>query len=440
MGIFNRKLHIGWHADDNPGIVRYFDGSSWRGEAHLTALDDLGPLTPGASFVLQEEADGLRQQIFELETSKASLLTDASNARKELEALNAELEAVENDVYLNEVKFSDNYPTAADGSDDVMAEIKELRAEMKQILKDGTALQIDGQLAQHFDDNSGLSEEQLKKLRKDFSELFLGTFNVECEAAVRQLRTTSNLESSSARVRKAYTATVDAGRGIGVGITGEYFLLRHKELILVFHHLAAKAQERADARAEKERIREESQAQEEFRRAITGLEKELEHYEQMLAQMRSMHDAEGAARYEALVDDTKERIADIEDRAANTRVGYVYVISNIGSFGEDVVEIGLTRRLEPLNRVRELSNASVPFKYDVHAMVFSLDAVSLETALHQHFDEQRINTVNRRREFFRVTPRHVLEALKQHDADLVEWVEDPIAEEYRLTMSDALGL
>lgn len=438
MGIFSRKPHIGWHEDERPGIVRYFDGVSWSGEAQLTALDNLGPLSPGEGFVLQEEVAKLQLQVLELEALKATFLSDTNKAYSELEALNSQLKVVASEVFLNEVKFSDSYPTAADGSDLVMAEIKELRAEMQEMLKDGTALQIHDELAQYFDNGSGLSKQQLNQLRKHFSTLFLGSFNVECEAAVRQIRTTSNLEASGARIRRAYRGITDAGRGIGVGISDEYFSLRHKELFLVFHHLAAKAQERADARAEKERLREESQAQEEFKRAITSLEKELEHYEQMLEQMRSMHDAEGVARYQTLIADTNERIADIADRAANTRVGYVYVISNVGSFGEGVVKIGLTRRLEPLNRVRELSNASVPFKYDVHAMVFSLDAVSLETALHQHFDENRINTVNRRREFFRVMPRQVLEALKAHDADLVEWVEDPIAEEYRMTMSGAL--
>lgn len=120
----------------------------------------------------------------------------------------------------------------------------------------------------------------------------------------------------------------------------------------------------------------------------------------------------------------------IINRAANIRAGYVYVISNVGAFGPDVVKIGMTRRLEPLDRVRELGGASVPFRFDVHALIFSEDAVSLENALHHRFAAKRLNLANQRREFFFATPIEVKHALVELRGDLVSFCEDAEALEW----------
>jgi hypothetical protein len=131
------------------------------------------------------------------------------------------------------------------------------------------------------------------------------------------------------------------------------------------------------------------------------------------------------------------RLADIDKaieandyRIANIRAGYVYVISNIGAFGPNIVKIGMTRRLEPMDRVRELGDASVPFRYDVHAMFFSDDAVTLENELHKAFAGRRVNFVNERREFFFATPSEVRAALLEKDGGLLEFHESPEAPEY----------
>ncbi|MGW5662829.1 GIY-YIG nuclease family protein [Streptomyces sp. NPDC003758] len=128
----------------------------------------------------------------------------------------------------------------------------------------------------------------------------------------------------------------------------------------------------------------------------------------------------------------EESLNSVEARAANVRAGYVYVISNIGAFGERMVKIGMTRRLEPLERVYELSGASVPFRFDVHALIFSKDAVGLESQLHQEFADHRVNRVNTRKEFFRVTPADVRDALQRYAGQhLVEFTEEPQALEWR---------
>lgn len=422
----NKKNHIGWHETDNLEIVQYFDGDRWRGRARLKSIDSLGPVPPTAEHRLELTVEQLQERVDVLRVEEQAL-------RERIATLNAESDSQVFERYLVDVNFSDDYPTAADGSSIVAEAIKELRAEARQMVKSGTALKIHGDLAKFFDANAGVSNAMSKHIRKKYSDLILGYFHLECEGAVRQLRGSSNFDAALNRLGKAYESSGHVTRAIGIAISDEYLRLRMNELQLVYNHLATKARERAEARDERDRLREEQAAQQEFEKEISSLEKELEHYENMLDQMLSRDDTEAAERYRALIDETRERIASIEERAANSRIGYVYVISNVGSFGDDVVKIGLTRRLEPMNRVRELSNASVPFKYDVHAMVFSMDAVALETAMHRRFDAERINTVNRRREFFRVTPRQVLNELIERNADVVEWVEEPAAEEFRLS-------
>jgi hypothetical protein len=140
----------------------------------------------------------------------------------------------------------------------------------------------------------------------------------------------------------------------------------------------------------------------------------------------------------------RARLAEAEERAKRamsqaqmTKSGHVYVISNIGSFGESVFKIGMTRRLEPLDRVRELGDASVPFPFDVHMMISSDDAPALENALHRKFHKMRINRANPRKEFFKVDLDAIRRVVTENHGE-VQYVADPEALEYRqsLTMSE----
>jgi len=179
------------------------------------------------------------------------------------------------------------------------------------------------------------------------------------------------------------------------------------------------------------RLREERKVQQEIERERARLEKERQHYENALAALLLKGDDEGADRLRQELTTVESAIADVDQRAANIRAGYVYVISNIGSFGERMVKVGLTRRLDPLDRIRELSDASVPFNFDVHALFFSADAVGIEQALHARLASARVNIVNRRREFFRVTPVEIKVHLSELAGELLEFRETPEALEYR---------
>ena len=141
--------------------------------------------------------------------------------------------------------------------------------------------------------------------------------------------------------------------------------------------------------------------------------------------------SEKIAELETRVAEAEKNLSDIDYREANQRAGYVYVISNIGAFGEDVYKIGMTRRLNPQERIDELGGASVPFKFDVHAMIFSDDAPKLEAALHRAFERKKLNLINPRREFFRVTLDDIERVVRENFDRSVEFVREAQAEQFR---------
>lgn len=166
-------------------------------------------------------------------------------------------------------------------------------------------------------------------------------------------------------------------------------------------------------------------------RERTRLEKEREHHANALEALLAKGDEAGAERVREDLANLDRAIEDVDYRAANVRAGYVYVISNVGALGEGVVKIGLTRRLEPRDRIRELGDASVPFRFDVHALFFSEDAVRIEAELHRRLADRRVNAVNLRREFFYATPEEVKPHLLELGGELLEFEEMAEALEFR---------
>lgn len=204
--------------------------------------------------------------------------------------------------------------------------------------------------------------------------------------------------------------------------------------------LLEKAQEEKEYQAElKRQMREEKQRQDELEQQ----QREAEEEEQRLAEQQRLLEeallaAEGAHReelerqrleLEQKIKDVHQQYERAKSMAQLTKQGHVYVISNIGSFGENVFKIGMTRRLEPMERVKELSGAAVPFDFDVHAMISCDDAPALEKTLHDHLESYRINRVNLRKEFFRVELGRIIEEVERHHGT-VEYIADPAALQY----------
>ena len=214
-----------------------------------------------------------------------------------------------------------------------------------------------------------------------------------------------------------------------------------EEFLKVIDEAESEKEEKEEQKEVRARMREEAKLAKEIEEERKKLEKEQQHYQNALqrinAQLEAASDADRAAIEEkkaelvAQLDKIDKEFADVDYREANQRAGYVYVISNIGAFGENVYKIGMTRRLDPQDRVDELGDASVPFNFDVHAMIFSNDAPKLEAALHNAFADRKLNFVNQRREFFNVSLDEIKQVIKDNYDKSVEFVELAPAEQYR---------
>lgn len=199
--------------------------------------------------------------------------------------------------------------------------------------------------------------------------------------------------------------------------------------------------EREEQRQIREQMREEERARREYEKAMKDAAKEEELLKKAIEKAQqavAKASEEQKAKYEAKLQELSEKLKEAEEKsqraismAQQTKSGHVYIISNIGSFGEDVFKIGMTRRLEPTDRVRELGDASVPFPFDIHAMIFSEDAPKLETTLHKVFVDNQVNKVNPRKEFFKVSISNIRNQIESMNiqakwtmiADAYEWRE-----------------
>jgi len=309
-------------------------------------------------------------------------------------------------------------------------ELAQVRREYKDRAKGGGAVHA----TMNFQFNNSMREGH--KFVKEMSTLLLRAYNAEAENVVKGARA-GNLESSHKRLIKAREQVEKNGAMIALQVDNRYHWLRVRELELSVRHLQRKKYEKELERERRAELREQARVEAELRAEKEKLEKEKRHYENLIKSLRERGDFDGVERALEQLDSLSAAIADVEYREANTRAGYVYVISNIGSLGEGVVKIGMTRRLEPMERVTELGGASVPFRYDVHALFFSQDAVGIEAKLHRHFSRHRINKVNMRREFFAVTPEDVKEALADENVELVDFTIEAEAEEYSQSVAIA---
>lgn len=279
-----------------------------------------------------------------------------------------------------------------------------------------------------------------QKMVANMQKLLLRAFNVECDDVIDHVKF-NNVESAVKRIQSSFSAISKLGSICGVAITGTYRDLKLKELYLAYEFQQVKQQEKEELKQLRAEERERAKLEKEIEEARKKIEKERKHYanalEKLNAQMASATAEElqalneKKAELEAQLGDLAKAQEQVDYRAANQKAGYVYVISNIGAFGEGVYKIGMTRRLEPMDRIDELGDASVPFDFDVHALIFSEDAPALEAALHRAFDDRKLNMVNTRREFFRVSLDEIKSVIKNNFDKTVEFIDVAPAEQYR---------
>ncbi len=272
----------------------------------------------------------------------------------------------------------------------------------------------------------------------------IDAFNGKVDSILSRVKH-DNAGTLDQEIRDAFTLVNYNGKAFrDARIHLEYLDARLAELKWATIVQQLRQDEKEEQRRIKEQIREEEKARREYERAIKEAARDEEllrkAMEKALQKVQQATDAQKAI-YEQQLQELSEKLRQAEERsqralsmAQQTKRGHVYVISNIGSFGPDVYKIGLTRRLEPLDRVRELGDSSVPFDFDVHALIFSEDAPALETQLHKHFVFTQMNKVNHRREFFRVDVGHVRDEVQKLGLD-AKWTLTAAAREYRETLA-----
>ena len=321
-------------------------------------------------------------------------------------------------------------------------EIKDVRQQQKDMIKDKTAIT--------FPESTVISNDKSfnNKILNGQVKLMLTAFNIECDLLIGKV-SPSSFGRTLERIEKLANTLEKSAATLECGFDIDYIELKFEECKLQYQYTLKKQEEVAEQKLIKEQIREEQRAIKEFEKAIADAEKEEKMYRNLLDKaQRELAKATDQDRTEM-----EQRIAILEQQLAEaeakeeraksmaeqTRKGHVYVISNIGSFGEDVYKIGLTRRLEPMDRVKELGDASVPFPFDVHAMIYTDDAPALETALHREFNSKRVNAVNLRKEFFNVDLASIQEAVEKIAGIEAEFKMTALAEDYyeSLRLSEA---
>lgn len=376
---------------------------------------DVVPSTVMLAASPDDELRTLRATVTELRAQLSRAHEHAGLSGEGLVDLNDERVLQEVGIY--------RYHHPLEDSAEYQGKLRDIQERIKEAVKAGLAILA----SDMFTFNNSLAKG--RKMTSDFSKLMLRAYNAEADNCVRTLRS-GNIATAKNRLEASVSSIAKLGSMMEMRVSPTYHALRIEELELTADFQMKVQEEREHAREERERLREERKAEQELAAERERLDKERAHLANALAALRAAGDEAGSAALEDKLGALDNAIAQNDFRVANIRAGYVYVISNRGAFGQNMVKIGMTRRLEPMDRVRELGDASVPFPFDVHALFFAEDAVTIEAELHRAFAPSRVNMVNERREFFFATPEQVRVALVEKVGNLLEYTDEPEAIQY----------
>lgn len=415
------------------GIQDFFNASKIKKENER--LNDLiNQMGAGDAITVKNKIEGLSKEqdqitvnINNLRNEQNKLKNEISEKKEQILVLDEEL--MLEDFALYKPKFS--FVSSAEYKNRLDA----LRLEQKQMIKLGSATQG----SQNWTVNN--NKAQGRKMIRDMIKLILRSFNNECDYCVDNVKF-NNIERSVQRVEKSYNSLNKLGNILQVTIHPTYKNTKLQELYLAYEYQQKKQEEKEEQRKIREEMREQQKLEQEIKEAREKIAKEKRHFSIVLKDLRSRLET---AKDTIEQDVIQERMKEIEKQRAllikkeevvdyrerNAKAGYVYVISNIGSLGNGIYKIGMTRRLEPLDRIYELGDASVPFEFDLHAMIFSENARNLEFKLHEHFKRNRINKINNRKEFFKADLNEIEKVVKENYDKAIEIIKTAPAEQYR---------
>lgn len=399
-----------------------------RIEAYKKTLKDFQNLTD-----IQFEITKENQKLNEIRVKTSEMVLDYKNKRtiydkllSEINKLEENLEIISYGLYKPHFDF--------DTSSEYQKRILTNHQRQKQLLKGRVASVCPKEWIVEGDKKKGA--EMIARNTK----LALRAFNGECDAVVQKVKW-NNVSKMEERIERAYEEINKLIAPLDIKITNKYFSLKLEELHLVYERQEKLYQEKEEQKVLIEQMKEEEKEIREFEAAKKATENEEKQYQKSLDEARkeieTAKDEEVTLLTEKILGLEKQlKEAQEKKRAISlaqvTRSGYVYVISNIGSFGEDIYKIGMTRRYEPTDRIREFEVA-VPFEFDVHALIRSENAPELEAKLHKRFEGKSLNLINSRKEFYNVSLQEIEAAVKELHGN-IEFKKIAEAKQYRETL------
>lgn len=352
----------------------------------------------------------LQAEIKELTNKKEQLL-------KEIDILTLE-------TIVGSYNYS-NYETLT--SEQCKNELTLLKNQEKNIIKENKAI------INSSNQDSRVVHNNIKQL--------LRCFNCECDNAFLSL-TYKNIDALRNKIAKIFESLNTIFSTDNIALSETLLRLKLEELNLIYSYEIIKQNEIELEKERRAKLLEEEKVRREIEKEKQRIHKEETQFKNEVSKLmiylnKSSNDVEKELyidKIKELEDKLKlleESKTNILNREQNTRAGFVYVISNIGSFGENIYKIGMTRRLEPMDRINELGDASVPFKFDVHAIIFSDDAPALENILHKTFEQNRVNKLNSKKEFYNIDLNAIKEIVNKNYNATVNFIDYPEANEYR---------
>jgi predicted transport protein len=403
-------------------------------KAHEVGLLDL--------MVIKKQNQAEEARLANVQAQAAVIQSEMEAARIKLQSVQQQILGAEDTVQLESFAlYEPKYQFT--NSIDYKKRLDEIRADQKQTAR-GLSAEVDAWNSSAVE----LTKAEWKKLRKDALKLALRSFNSESEYCIDNVKF-SNLEKMEERIRRSFESCNKLLKAINAWLTDIVLERKLQELYLAHEYQTKRQEEKEAARQAREDQREQERLEREIREARAKIDKERQHFTNVLQKLQlrlgAADDQQERKDLQIRIDeissqnsnlDEEERLLDYREQ--NARAGYVYVISNIGAFGNGIYKIGMTRRLEPMDRVDELGDASVPFRFDVHALVFSDNAPALEAKLHSKFAAGRLNKVNGRKEFFHADLKEIEAVIRANYDAVVEVVHAAPAEQYRESLRLAM--
>jgi hypothetical protein len=389
------------------------------------SISDLEDFTQG----LVIEKSNKTEELQSLNSKYQESLEVYKNLRKEVSLFESKLDLIEFGLYEPVYDF--------EKSEDYREEQNKIIQKQKELISSDEAAICTANWSVQGSEAKG------KAIIKVYKKLMLRAFNGECDVLISKVKW-NNVNQMKERIKKIFETINKLGQGFQVYINEGFYKLKVQELVLEYEYQAKRQQEKEELRAIQEELREEEKARREFEQAQKEAEKEEALYQRALDKARRELESASGKKNEDLIAQIEKLERELKEAqekkeraismAQQTKRGHVYVISNIGSFGENVFKIGMTRRLEPIERIKELGDASVPFQFDIHAMIYSEEAPTLENELHKAFSNKKVNMLNYRKEFFMVSLDEIEQKTKEIGLE-AEFSRLPEAMEYRETLA-----